>query len=300
MKLWPRPPALFPGFRRPFIRRALAFAATGCFVLYAVVAAGLTLFQRSLLYNPSVVVTHPGEAGLPQARELSLLAADGERLVAWHVQAPPNRPVILYFHGNGGALVDRAPRFRAFAERGMGVLAVAYHGYGGSGGAPTQTALLADGESAFDEALRLGYRPQQIVVMGESLGSGVATMVAAHRQEAALILDSPYLSTLDVAERRYRLFPVGLLMLDTFRSDLAIARVNAPMLMIHATGDQIIPFASAQALFALAHEPKTLLIEPGPGHVVAGFPDIFPKMCAWIEEKTAASLKASREPDPAR
>ena len=111
--------------------------------------------------------------------ELRLVTDDGETLVAWHVPPRERRPLILYFHGNGGALVDRVPRFRVFAASGYGLLAVSYRGYGGSSGSPTQTGLMRDGESAYREARARDYESDHIVLMGESLGTGVAIALAA-------------------------------------------------------------------------------------------------------------------------
>jgi fermentation-respiration switch protein FrsA (DUF1100 family) len=270
------------------------------FATYLLALIGLAAFQRTLQYIPHAGLTEPAEAGLAQAQDLRLATGDGATLVAWHIPAKEGRPLILYFHGNGGSLVDRVPRFRNFAARGDGVLAISYRGYGGSTGAPSQDTLLKDGETAWREALRLGYAAGRIVVMGESLGTGVATIVAAAHPPMALVLDSPFLSALDVAERRYPFFPVRAVMQDTFRSDLAIGEVRAPVLMIHAVGDGVIPLASARRLFDLANEPKTFIEVSTNGHVVAGLPEIFPRMSAWIDAQLRPGVKASQASDRAQ
>jgi uncharacterized protein len=166
----------------------LAIAAA----IYVLAIAGLTLFQRRFLYFPDRHLSHPAEAGLSGVEELRLTADDGEILVAWHIPASKNRPVILYFHGNGGALIDRVPRFHMLAASGYGLLAVSYRGYGGSSGLPTEAGLMLDGEAAYREARTRGYEGDRIVLMGESLGTGVAAALAAVHEAAALVLDSPY------------------------------------------------------------------------------------------------------------
>jgi pimeloyl-ACP methyl ester carboxylesterase len=119
--------------------------------------------------------------------------------------------------------------------------------------------------------------------MGESLGTGVATIIASRHEAAALVLDAPYFSALDVAGDRYPIFPVGLVMRDTFRSDLAIADVHMPVLMMHGEEDSIIPIASGRKLFELAHEPKQFIAVPGAGHLVMGLDGVYPRVKAFID-----------------
>src|SRR5208282_963063 len=124
------------------------------------------------------------------------------------------------------------PRFRMFAASGYGLLAVSYRGYGGSTGSPTQTGLMRDGEAAYQEARARGYEGDRIVLIGESLGTGVATALATTHEAAALVLDSPFLSAADVAAAHFGMLPVRWLMFDQFRSDLAIRDVHIPVLIV--------------------------------------------------------------------
>ena len=124
---------------------------------YIITGAGLAVFQRRLQYFPDRHLTDLAQTGISGGEELRLTTTDGETLVAWYFPPKDGRPLILYFHGNGGALVDRVPRFRLFTARGYGVLAVSYRGYGGSTGWPTETGLTQDGEAAYREARARGY-----------------------------------------------------------------------------------------------------------------------------------------------
>jgi fermentation-respiration switch protein FrsA (DUF1100 family) len=250
--------------------------------IYVLALVGLAVFQRRFLYFPDRRLTHPADAGMTGVEELRLMTNDGETLVAWHVPPSEERPLILYFQGNGAALVDRVPRFRMFAASGYGLLAVSYRGYGGSTGSPTQIGLMRDGEAAYREARARGYNGDRIVLMGESLGTGVAIALAATHEAAALVLDSPYLSAVDVAAAHYRVFPVRWLMLDQFRSDLAIRDVRIPVLIVHGDEDGVIPIGSAKRLFELANEPKIFMSVSGGGHLVLGLAEVFPRVLAWI------------------
>jgi fermentation-respiration switch protein FrsA (DUF1100 family) len=120
---------------------------------YLMATAGLAVFQRRLQYFPDRRLTQLVQTGLKGGEDLRLQTEDGETLVAWHFPPRNGRPLILYFHGNGGALIDRVPRFRLFLERGYGLLAVSYRGYGGSTGSPTQAGLMQDGEAAYRDFL---------------------------------------------------------------------------------------------------------------------------------------------------
>ena len=163
-------------------------------------------------------------------------------------------------------------------------MAVEYRGYAGSTGAPNEAGLLADGEATWLEALRLGHPPGRIVLLGESLGSGVAVALAARHEVAALVLDSPYSSIADVAAATFRMFPVRALMSDTFRSDERIARVSAPLLIVHGTCDDPVPIRLAERLFALAHEPKDFIRVEGGVHLALG--TRIPHVLAWIDRAT--------------
>src|SRR5438552_11782039 len=103
----------------------------GVVVGYTALLALAYVTQRSLMYFPEKVRTPPAAAGLPEAEEIFLQTADGEKVIAWHVPPRGDKPLMLYFHGNGGALSWRADRFRALIADGTGLVALSYRGYGG-------------------------------------------------------------------------------------------------------------------------------------------------------------------------
>ncbi|MGB6326279.1 MAG: alpha/beta hydrolase [Methylocella sp.] len=259
--------------------------------IYILMIVGLAVFQRRLQYFPDRHLVDPAQAGMSGVEDLRLATADGETLVAWYVPAQDGHPLILYFHGNGGALADRVPRFRALTASGYGLLAISYRGYGGSTGSPTQKGLMQDGETAYLEARARGYGGDRIVLMGESLGTGVATALAAKHEAAALVLDSPYSSAMDVAAAHYAIFPVNWLMFDRFRSDLAIGDMHIPILVVHGDEDDVVPISLARRLFELANEPKTFMLVSGGKHLVLGLAEVFPRVREWIDEKTCVARR---------
>jgi fermentation-respiration switch protein FrsA (DUF1100 family) len=224
-------------------------------VAYLGIVGLLYLVQRGLMYFPDRVRTAPAAAGLPQAAEEILTTADGEQVIAWHVPPRGERPVVLYFHGNGGALRLRVPRFRALVADGTGLLALSYRGYGGSSGSPSEAGLIADAHAAYAFAVER-YPPERLVLWGESLGTGVAIALAAEKQVGKIVLEAPFTSAADVGASLYPFVPVRLLMKDQFRSDERIGRVTAPVLAIHGERDRVVPIRFGERLYGMIRSPK--------------------------------------------
>ncbi|MDX2265669.1 MAG: alpha/beta fold hydrolase [Hyphomicrobiales bacterium] len=241
--------------------------AVGAACLYLAVALAAFVFQRKLMYRPEPARVSPAAAGLRGVEEAELRTPDGETLIAWGAPARPGQPTLLYFHGNGGSLVDRRERIQRFQAAGLGVFMLSYRGYSGSTGAPSEAANVADAKLAFDTLAARGVAPADIVLYGESLGSGVAVQVAAERNAKAVILDGPFLSMLAAARYHYPALPVRPFLRDDYRSDLHIPRVSAPLLILHGARDAILPLDQAKELHALANEPKRLHVFPNGGHV---------------------------------
>jgi pimeloyl-ACP methyl ester carboxylesterase len=218
-------------------------------VVYGVVLALMYTMQRSLMYFPNQTRTPPAAAGLPQAQEVTLDTADGEKVIAWHVPPAEGKWLVVYFHGNGGSLSWRAHRFERVVADGTGLLALSYRGYGGSTGSPSETGLIADAEAAYAFAARNGA--DRIALWGESLGTGVATAIASERKVGRLILESPFTSAADVAAAKYPFLPARWLIKDSFRSDLRIAKVTAPVLVLHGARDNVVPIEYGERLYAM-------------------------------------------------
>jgi fermentation-respiration switch protein FrsA (DUF1100 family) len=234
---------------------ALAWTAVIALCLYVGVAAMIYLVQRSLMYFPDTAHVSPAAAGLPEAEEVPLTAADGVHIAAWHVPPRDGKPVILYFHGNGGALRFRVERFHKLIADGIGLVALEYRGYGGLGGSPSEQGLIADAQAAYRFAVSR-YPAQQLVLWGESLGSGVAVALAAEQPVGRVILEAPFTSAVAIGSQHYWYLPVSLLMKDQFHSDTRIAKVTAPLMIMHGVHDRVVPYAMGERMFDLANQPK--------------------------------------------
>lgn len=231
-----------------------------CALAYAAIVGVLWAAQDALIF--------PGWDG-PSGEQVA--AVDGlEEIViagevplrAWTRTADPGAPTVVIFHGNAGT---QWSQIEAFAARGWGVLIAAYRGFAGNPGAPSEAGLHADAQAVLAQAAALGLAPSDIVLYGESLGTGVATRVAATRPEGwrALVLDAPYTSVADRAAERYPWVPVRALIRHEFDTAALIGRVAAPILILHGTEDAVIPVAHGRALAALAPSAQAVWIEGG-------------------------------------
>lgn len=243
--------------------RAVLILAVGAYVL---ITAYMYVTQRSHQYFPSHQGLSASAAGLGGVEDVKLASADGETLQAWYSPARPAKPTILYLHGNGGEISGRAERFAAYQAQGFGVLFLSYRGYGASTGTPSEQGLVNDARAAHDWLVARGVKPDAIMLVGESLGSGVAVQLAADRPVKALALEAPFASAANVAASVYWWLPVRLLMKDKFDSFAFIGKVKAPLLIIHGDLDGVVPLSEGQALFALANEPKEMAVIPGGTH----------------------------------
>lgn len=222
--------------------------------------------QRAFVFPiPQTLRTAPAAAGFPEAEEHVLTTDDGEKIIVWHVPARPGHAVVMHFPGNGDYLAGLVDRFRDITSDGTGLVALSYRGYAGSSGRPSEQGLLRDAAAAYAFAAAR-YQPDRIVVWGFSLGSGVAIALAAVQPVGKLILEAPYTSITDLAAAVIPIMPLRWVMRDQFRSDERIARVTAPLLIMHGARDATIPISFGERLFALAHEPKQFVRFPDGGH----------------------------------
>lgn len=241
----------------------LAIAGLG----YAAIVGALFVGQRSLLYQPFGELGQPADSGLPEMAAVRAPTADGHDNLAWF--AAPRRegaPTVVFFHGNACNLSCWSYKARAFIDAGFGMMLAGYRGYEGNAGTPSEAGLFADARGALDWLAARGIAGRDLVLYGESLGSGVAVRMASERQVAAVILEAPYTTIPDVAASMLPFVPVHWLVLDRFDSVSRIAALRVPLLVVHGDRDTLIPSRLGRALFAAAPEPKRALWIAEGGH----------------------------------
>lgn len=247
-------------------------------VVYLAIMLGMFLLQRSLMYYPETHIGTPVHHGLPGAMVVTLSTGDGLAIEIWHHEpASENWPTILYFHGNTGHVGDRAPKLKLFTDAGFGVLALSYRGYGKSEGKPDEPGLYEDARTAVHYATReLGLSHKELLLYGESLGSGVATHTAHVMAQngtpvGGLILEAPFMSVAQRSQELYPFIPAKYLVRDRYHSIRKIAHIEAPLLLFHGERDQVIPVHHGRALLAQAKEPKQGIFFEETGHTSFDF-----------------------------
>lgn len=255
---------------------------TGIAAGYLVLAALVTICQRRLIYNPDPRRTTPTGSGLSGVSVSTIPTPDGAEIVAWYAPPAPGHPTILYFHGNAGWIELRADRMADLMRRGVGVLMPSYRGYGGSSGKPSEAANVADAQLAYDWLREQGTGPREIILFGESLGTGVATQLAVNRVCGGLVLDSPYTSMADLGARDYPWLPVRSLLWDRYETARHIKGVRAPVLVIHGADDTLVPARMGQAVYEAANGPKQIVIYPGATHLDHRRLGSFDDLARWV------------------
>lgn len=220
-------------------------------VAYLGIGGAAAVFQRHLVFPRHAITDDERNAGIavPGVSEIRMITPDGHTLKAYWKAPAPGAPVIVTFHGNAGTPQPYVERFSSgpWAQSGYGVLGIAYRGYPGSSGKPSEKGLLIDGQAAFEYA-RKHAPASSVVIHGHSLGSGVAIATAAENDALALVVEAPFTSLIAAAQDQYPLAPVPLL-LDRFRSDRRIMKVTARRIhILHGTDDRVIPSSHAVKL----------------------------------------------------
>ncbi len=215
--------------------------------------------QRNMIYFPDT--SRP--ATVNGVQDAKVTTTDNLTLWGWFLPSQGDKPIVVFFHGNAGNYSHRIGKAFAIHEEGYGVVLAEYRGYGGNPGRPDKEGLLKDGRVWMEFALAQN-RP--VVIYGESIGSAIATAMAAENDSAGLILEAPFDSLAAVAQSIYRIVPVGLLLKDKYDSATLIKDVKAPKLFIHGEKDRTVPIGFGRALFDAAGEPKSFISIDSAGH----------------------------------
>ncbi len=238
----------------------LAFTATAYLALLLLLWA----LQGRLIY-PAPRLQGPATGGFEQ---VSYRTEDGLQLGAGYRAAAEGQPTILYFHGNGADWVSSVVATDRLVPQGYGVLAAEYRGYRGNPGTPSEHGLYRDGRAAINFLAEHGAGANDLVIIGNSIGSGVAVQIASEIQPAALVLISPFASLSELVAEKFRWLPTGLLLRDRYENARKIGSIEAPILVLHGDADTLIPHTHAKRLVEV-REDAQLTIFRGYGHDLA-------------------------------
>jgi fermentation-respiration switch protein FrsA (DUF1100 family) len=266
--------------------RALKIVAGILIILSLGSIALLFAAQRRLLYRRNHFYTSLAAAHANNAlREFPVRTKDAIDLKGWYAPATAKPFTIVYFHGNADRLSTAAQIADPYINAGYGFLVAEYRGYSGLPGAPTETGLYEDGRAYLRGLISSGIKPEQIVVFGFSLGTGVAVQMATEFHVGGVMLAAPYLSIPKLAQVHYSFFP-SFLVLDRYDNETKIKDTHAPLLIVNGTDDQVIPPAQGKQLYARANEPKEFHSVPDRGHSDL-FDDLVPLSQDWMNRVRA-------------
>ena len=260
------------------LRQVLIGIALGAVLALLAATMALYLAQRSLIYPaPKHFAIIP-----PGYQQIALHTADGLDLAAIYSPPRAGQRVVVFFHGNGDSWEGAAAANRLIAAAGFGVLLVEYRGYGGNPGQPGEAGFYADGRAALSWLAAQGLRMDQIVLVGNSIGSGTATELARTAHPAGLVLISAFTSLPAVVGEKLPWLPLRWLVRDHFDNQSKIAAVTAPTLLLHGAADTLIGPAHAEALHAAQPKARLVLV-PEYGHELA-YQDVAQRIeLAWLQ-----------------
>ncbi len=233
-------------------------------------AAFLYFAQGRMVFVPTrdLAIT-PTDAN-KQFSDVYVEVADGERVNGWYFEPPTfdsaNGPVVLFCHGNAGNISHRLETAMFLLELDTPLLLFDYRGYGRSDGKPSEQGVYADAEACYNWLIEeKGYRPDQIVLFGRSLGGAVAVELATRVSCRGLIIESSFTSAPDMGRKMFPFFPVRSLLKFHFDSIDKIARVQCPVLVTHSPDDDLVPYEMGKQLYDAAEPPKRFVDLAG-GH----------------------------------
>jgi pimeloyl-ACP methyl ester carboxylesterase len=275
-------------------RSVLGRSVVGASLLYAACTGLLWALHRSFIFPAPKSGLEPTLSGATTLK----LDAEGDDIVAlWapppsdaKLQDPKRRldvgraGVVVFFHGNAQELVDLSWLARALMNRGLGVMMVEYPGYGLAKGRPTERSLYFAARRALDELARLGVTRDQITLVGQSLGSGVAMEMARGGYGSKLVLLSPFTSMVDMVKRFTPLLPTGALVKDRFANLEKAGEIEIETLVIHGSDDRLVPASMGRELAGAIRGARFVAID---GH---GHNDLFQARAAGSETSEVLEL----------
>jgi len=238
---------------------------------YVLLLTVVFFFQRNLLYHPSVdnylkdqITNEPNEI-----EKVKITTEDNIDLKGWfHNKNLKKLKTILFFHGNAGSLENRTYKLNHFRDLNVNFLIIAWRGFSGNKGKPSETGLYRDAESAVKWLKSKGLTEEDIILYGESLGTGVAVEIAQNKNYAGIILESPFTSMVNMGKKYYPFFPVSFLLKDKFESYRKINKVLIPVLIMHGKVDKIVPYEMGEKMYELANQPKFFYSQEYGDHMV--------------------------------
>ncbi|WEK41771.1 MAG: alpha/beta fold hydrolase [Candidatus Sphingomonas colombiensis] len=258
---------------------------------YLLAVLALTVGQRWLIYRPPGDAEHYFPADFDR---ITLRTSDGLTLTAAYHPAAVGRPTLVFFHGNGDSFEGSNRATDLLREQGFGVLLAEYRGYAGNPGAPTEDGLYRDGRAALDWLAARGIAGRDVILIGYSLGSGIASQLATERGVGGLVLIAPFTGLVDAASHHFPYIPVRLLLRDRYANLDKLRGRHLPLFVLHGDRDRVIPWQQGRKV-AEAVPGAGLHILRDIGHEIAFLPDTQIRIARWVDSLDPAKRAESHD-----
>ena len=225
-------------------------------LIYLIIVAYMYLNQRKLLYLPSENNYLDDQIDF-NFKEVLIDVEKNLKLKAWLIENDfKNKKTLVFFHGNAGNLSNRTYKLNQLSKLDLNIIILAWRSFSGNEGEPSEQNLYNDAKKTIDWLNSRGVKNKNIILYGESLGTGIAVELGQTNQFGGIILESPFTSMTNAAKNIYPWLPVKYLLKDKYDSEKKIKNLQIPILIMHGKKDNIVPFKMGKKLYDLANNPK--------------------------------------------
>ena len=252
-------------------------------IFYLLILLFMYIFQRTFMYHPNVKNTDSTTVQF-KYKEVYIESEKDIKLKSWHSYLNPNKKTILFFHGNAGELGARTYKLNKFNDLDLNFLIISWRGFSGNNGKPTEQGLYKDAQKAVEWLEKKGINKKDIVLYGESLGTGIAVELATKSKYSGIILESPYTSMIDMGKRFYPFLPISILQKDKYNSLKKLSMIKSPILVLHGKSDKLVPFYMGKKIYDAANEPKYYYFPEFDNHMMTYDQDMLKILSNFVNE----------------
>ena len=252
-------------------------------IFYLLILLFMYIFQRTFMYHPNVKNTDPTTVQF-KYKEVYIESEKDIKLKSWYSYLNPNKKTILFFHGNAGELGARTYKLNKFNDLDLNFLIISWRGFSGNNGKPTEQGLYKDAQKAVEWLEKKGINKKDIILYGESLGTGIAVELATKNEYSGIILESPYTSMIDMGKRFYPFLPISVLQKDKYNSLKKLSMIKSPILVLHGKSDTLVPFYMGKKIYDAANEPKYYYFPDHDNHMMTYDQDMLRTLSNFVNE----------------
>ena len=250
---------------------------------YLFILLFMFLFQRSFMYHPDVKNSDDVQINF-NYKEVFIESEKNILLKSWFSFSDTNKKTILFFHGNAGTLDARIYKLNELKKINTNFLIISWRGFSGNNGKPTEQGLYKDAQKAVEWLEKKGINKKNIILYGESLGTGIAIELATKDEYSGIILESPYTSMIDMGKRFYPFLPISILQKEKYNSLKKLSMIKSPILVLHGKSDKLVPFYMGKKIYDAANEPKYYYFPEFDNHMMTYDQDMLRTLSNFVNE----------------